>query len=90
MKMKLLAIAAVAALSTSAAFAGNDDDIAVADLPKAVTDAISKQTPDAKLISAEKEAKDGKVCYEVDYKKGDEKRTVKVHGDGTIQEDKAD
>ena len=43
----------------------SDKDVAVSDLPKAVTDAINKKFPDAKLVAAEKDTGGGNPYYEV-------------------------
>lgn len=60
------------------------DDIAVSELPKAVTQAIMKRYPDAKLIKAEREKDNGKLHYEVNIQTGDKRLEINVRPDGTI------
>lgn len=60
------------------------DDIAISDLPKAVTQAIMKRYPKAKLISAERERDNGKMHYEVEIQQGDKRIELNVRPDGTI------
>lgn len=88
---KLLTLLAVAGLSLSVAQA-KDTDIPVTELPKAVTDAITKAHPNSKLLSAEKDSKmDGTTQhYEVSIQDGDQKKELKIAEDGTIQSTKND
>jgi hypothetical protein len=59
-----------------------DEKIEVKDLPPAVTEAIQKAYPNAKILKAEKEAEDGKVQYSVKLQDGEKKFEVKVSEDG--------
>ncbi|GAB2562083.1 PepSY domain-containing protein [Spirosoma aerophilum] len=60
------------------------DDIAVSDLPKAVTQAIEKRFPGAKLISAERERDKDKIHYEVKIQVGKDRKELNVRPNGTI------
>jgi len=60
------------------------DDIALSELPRAVTKSIMKRYPDAKLIKAEREKDNGKVHYEVNIQTGDKRLELNVRPDGTI------
>jgi uncharacterized membrane protein YkoI len=56
------------------------------DLPKAVKDAIKKQFPKAKAVSASKEFEDKKTLYEVTIKNGDQNVQVTATPEGEIVE----
>lgn len=87
----ILSLIAVAALTLSVAQA-KDVDIPVTELPKTVTDAITKAHPNSKLLSAEKDLKaNGDIQhFEVTIKDGDATKELKVTNDGTIQSSKND
>ena len=71
-----------------------DEKVAIADLPKAVVDAVNAARPGGTIIEADKEtAKDGTVVYEVDVKQGGKNYEVKVDASGKVlsnEEDKED
>lgn len=60
------------------------DDIAVSDLPKAVTASIMKRYPGAKIVKAERERDNGKIHYEVNIQTGNKRLELNVRPDGTI------
>jgi hypothetical protein len=85
MKTSLLSLAVILA---SLSFAqAKDEDIAVTELPKAVTESIAKQHPQATLISAERDLKAGGEVqhYEVKVRDGETMKELTVLADGTIQ-----
>jgi uncharacterized membrane protein YkoI len=67
-----------------------DRDVAVTDLPKAVTDAVMKVHPNAKLIKAEEETKNGEKYYEIKVHDGQTEREIHVRPDGTVIHDELD
>jgi hypothetical protein len=69
---------------------GADRDVAVSDLPAAVTDSIKKAHPNAKLIKAEEEIKGADKYYEVKIHDGQTERELHVRPDGTVTRDKLD
>lgn len=83
-------VCALTLWGASATFSQAGQDIPISDLPKKVTAALMRTAPDAKILDAEKEMKKGTPYYDIDYKVGDEKRTIKVWEDGTVKEDKKD
>lgn len=90
MKTFLTSLCAIGILST-AAFA-KDVDIAVKELPPAVTTSIEKAHPGATLVSAEKDLKaDGSIQhFEVTVRVGDKQKELTVLPDGTIQKTEKD
>ena len=80
------AIVALAAI-VGAGFARAEEDeegIAIADLPAAVTDAIKAEYPDAELLEAEKETEEGTTTYEVEIKNDGKLLEVEVSPEGEI------
>jgi hypothetical protein len=69
---------------------GADRDIAVSDLPTAVTDSIKKTYPNAKIVKAEEETKGSERYYEVKIHEGQTEREIYVRPDGTITHDELD
>lgn len=57
-----------------------------ADVPKAVTDAVKKKYPDARIVSAKQEAdrKEGKSIYWVRLERGKQEMDIDVDADGKI------
>jgi len=84
MKNILLTAAIIAALP-AVTFA-KDVEIPVTELPKTVTDAITKAHPSSTLVSAEKDLKmDGSVQhYEVKIRDGEQMKELNVTADGAI------
>ena len=66
-------------------------DAFAADTPKAVTDAIKKKYPDARIVSVkqEKERNDGKPIYWVSLERGKEEMDVDLDADGKIISEEA-
>lgn len=60
--------------------------VSIENLPKIVTDAVSKMFPKAKLIEATVESEEGESEYEVTIKDDGKKIDVKVEADGDIEE----
>ena len=85
MKTFLTSLCTVGILSTSAL--AKDVDIAVKELPPAVTASIEKAHPGASLLSAEKDLKaDGSIQhFEVTVRVGEKQKELTVLPDGTIQ-----
>jgi hypothetical protein len=90
MKTFLTALCVIGLVST-AVFA-KDVDIAVTELPAAVTASIEKAHPGATLLSAEKDLKaDGSVQhYEVTIRVAGQQKELTVLADGTIQKTEKD
>jgi hypothetical protein len=65
-------------------------DIAVSDLPKAVTDSIKQAYPKAKIVKAEEETKGSERYYEVKIHEGQTEKEIYVRPDGTIAHDELD
>ncbi len=63
-----------------------EEEVAIADLPTAVTDAIKAEYPDAELLEAEKETEDGTTTYEVEIKNDGKTLEVEVSPEGDILE----
>ena len=82
----LSAIALLLAVATGVAFAGQEEKIALEDLPAAVADAVKGEFPNGQMIEAEKEVENGQTVYEVEVADGDEQFEVEVSADGKILE----
>jgi hypothetical protein len=67
--MSFLAI--IGALQAAVPAQADEENIPLDKLPRAVVDAVKDKFPDAKLVAAEKETRDGKVFYEVMLKNKD-------------------
>jgi len=85
MKTILSSLCAIGIFSTAAL--AKDVDIAVKELPPAVTASIEKAHPGATLLSAEKDLKtDGSIQhFEVTVRVGEKQKELTVLPDGTIQ-----
>ena len=90
MKILLTSVCAIGILSLSAL--AKDVDIAVKELPAAVTTSIEKAHPGATLLSAEKDLKaDGSIQhFEVTVRLGDKQKELTVLPDGVIQKTEKD
>ena len=66
-------------------------DALAAEVPKAVTEAVKKKYPDAKILSAkqEEERKDGKAVYSVSVARGKQEMDIDVDSDGKIVSEEA-
>jgi uncharacterized membrane protein YkoI len=76
-------------------YADNDGDeaeveVAGADLPSAVVDAVHDKFPEAKILEAEKEVEDGQTLYEVEIDDNGDELEVEVTADGKILEVESD
>lgn len=86
------AIAAAAVLATTLLCGAGpalaeEEEIAVADLPEAVVNAINERFPGATLEEAEREVERGQVIYDVEVEAADgTEYEVEVTGDGRILE----
>ena len=69
---------------------GKDEKVAIADLPKAVVDAVNKAQPGGKITEADKETKNGVVVYEVDVTNNGKNFEVKVDASGKLLSNKID
>jgi uncharacterized membrane protein YkoI len=78
--------AAFAALALAAQVRADEEDVAVADLPKAVVDAVKAKFPKAEIKEAEKEVEGGKTVYEVELRLDNNEVDVSLKPDGTILE----
>ena len=68
-----------------------DEKVALADLPKAVVDAVNSVRQGGTITEADKEtSKDGSVIYEVDVTQGGKKYEVKVDAAGKVLSNKED
>lgn len=85
MLRKLLMTSALPLLFAVAAHA--DRDIPIQDLPAAVTSAIQKQYPNAKLIKAEEDTAAGGPHFDVKIQAGDKRRELHIQPNGTIIKD---
>lgn len=61
-------------------------DVAIAELPEAVTAAVSAAYPDYRIDDADYEERPNVVCYEVEIEKGNFENVVYVTADGEILE----
>jgi hypothetical protein len=88
---KMLLTAAMLASFSAVSFA-KDVEIPVAELPKAVTESITKNHPNATLVSAEKDLKmdDSIQHFEVKVRDGDKMKELTVLPDGTISKTEND
>jgi uncharacterized membrane protein YkoI len=86
----VVAVGLGAALAGAGLVRGEDDDgeeeVAIADLPQAVVDAIKKDYPNAELLAAEKETENGETLYDVEFKNDGKTLEAEVTPDGKIVE----
>jgi uncharacterized membrane protein YkoI len=82
----VLCFVALLLLGCLTARADDDEEVPLNKLPKAVTDAVKKRFPKAKLISAEKQKEDGKTLYEVSIEVGQTEIEVTLTPEGKIIE----
>lgn len=61
------------------------DDVSVGALPSAVTKAVSKAFPGAKIIAAKVDEKDDRLLYELKATHGDELLHIDVWSNGSIR-----
>jgi hypothetical protein len=66
------------------ALIADEEKVELDKLPKAVSEAVKKKFPKAKIVSASKEKEDKKTVYEVQIKDGDSKADVTVTPEGEI------
>jgi hypothetical protein len=78
------ALAAVVCLALGGAARADEEKVPLDKLPAKVKEAVKAKFPDAELVSAEKEKKDGKVAYEVNIKNQGQTIEVTVGEDGKI------
>jgi hypothetical protein len=64
----------------------DEEKVPLDKLPKAVSGAVKKKFPKAKLVSASKELEDKKTVYEVTLEDGEQKVQVTVTPEGEITE----
>ncbi len=76
--------AAILAICSSGAMAG--ERVQVEQLPPAVSDAVKKHFPQARIDSAEREKEDGKMKYELKITSEGAKYEFDVAEDGTVLE----
>ena len=72
-----------ASFAADGTFVSSEEVVAVASVPKAVTDAIRGKYPKAKIHSAEKITRGSEIEYEIGLKNAD-KKEVLVSADGKI------
>jgi hypothetical protein len=77
-------IALVLPLLFVVAVEAKDRDIAIQDLPKAVTASIMKEHPHAKILKAEEDVKGDSKKYEVKIRDGQTEWEIHLSPDGTI------
>lgn len=83
--LSLLSGAAI--FGSAMVFADEDEEeVAVADLPAAVVEAVIARFPDGKIVEAEMETEDGKTVYEVEVKDDGIEYEVEVSAEGEILE----
>ena len=70
----------------SLAVRADEEKVPLKDLPKAVSNAVKKKFPKAKVVSASKELEDKKTVYEVTIEDGDQNVQVTVTPEGEITE----
>lgn len=73
-------------LGTAIPCVAKEEKVAPGDLPAAVTAAVAKRFPDAKISGAGKEEADGELVYEVQLVRKERKIDVTVRPDGAIRE----
>ncbi len=69
---------------------GKDEGVAIADIPKAVVDAVNKAQAGGKITEAEKETRNGVLVYEVEVSNNGKKYEVKVDATGKLLSNKED
>lgn len=82
--MRAAIVATLLSLASSIAIAG--EKVQPDQLPQAVSDAVKKQFPQAKIESAERETEDGRMKYELKVTDQDAKYEFDVAEDGTVLE----
>jgi hypothetical protein len=80
----LALVALLVGTNSSSRVRAADEKVAIDKLPKAVTEAVAKRFPEAKLLSAEKESADGKTVYDVALKNKNQNIEVTVTPEGKI------
>lgn len=90
--MKLILSSILFAAFTLGSSFAKDVDIPVTELPKPVTEAISRQFPSATLVSAEKDllANGDIQHFEVKIRDGEAMKELTVKPDGTISKTEKD
>src|SRR5580700_9544638 len=81
-----LAIAVAALVLVVPAVVGQEEEVQIDQLPKAVVDAIMAKFPGADLQEAVKDTDDSKTIYEVEFEHKDELYFVSVTPEGKITE----
>ena len=83
----LLAIGVFAVGSLSASAAATEEKIKASEMPKAVSEAVSKRFPGLEFTSITKETEaDGKVVFDIELKQKGRKFETDIQADGTILE----
>ena len=60
------------------------DDLKFDELPKEVKKTVQQQLHGGKITEIERNEKDAKVVYEVEFDRGDEEYEMKVRSDGVL------
>ncbi len=81
-----IAVVVVGLLVCVGTVQGDEEKVALDELPKAVVEAVKAKFPKAKLVSAEKETEEGKTVYEVAIKNQGQSIDVTLTPDGKIVE----
>ncbi len=63
---------------------GDEQEVAVDQIPAAVVATVKKELPTGKIMKADKEQKHGKTVYEMEVKAGDTMYEMKVAEDGAF------
>jgi hypothetical protein len=65
---------------------GDEEKVALDQLPQKIVDAVKAKFPDAKLVKASKEKENNEIIYEVNLKDKEQNVDVSLKEDGTIVE----
>ena len=85
MRFILWCVVAVSAIAFVSDVIAEEKAVPLDKLPKAVTEAVKKMYPKAKMLEATEEEEDGKIKYEVTIKENNKKIDISVEADGEIE-----
>lgn len=89
-RLPVAALAGIVFASAALSSAHAGEDIAVSELPEAVTKAIEQKHPGSTLLAAEKDKEKGQKVYEVKIRDGSVQRKLDVNIEGEILKTEVD
>ena len=78
------------ALGAPIAYADNDNDVKLEELPKAAQDTVKREVKDGTITDIDRETEAGKTYYEVDFIKNNQRHELRVAPDGKVLKRKKD